>query len=206
MERTRGMRPSSASHCSSKVRPSRLAANMPVSSTTRMTRTKRKPGRSIPIRDCDDKKPGTKPSRVAISRPSTQRVMASGTQISSPVMKYFLMTRIRRGPRGAQDDAVEAGVDGAATGAALSLLAGTSALTGASALAALSAAGLALSDLAPAWLPCPLRKSVTYQPEPLSWKPAAVTCLVKVPCPHSGPTERTRDVQGKGGSVRVDLG
>ncbi|HLU00265.1 MAG TPA: hypothetical protein VKZ70_11045 [Burkholderiaceae bacterium] len=22
-----------------------------------------------------------------------------------------------------------------------------------------------------------LRKSVTYQPEPLSWKPAAVTCL-----------------------------
>jgi hypothetical protein len=23
----------------------------------------------------------------------------------------------------------------------------------------------------------PLRKSVTYQPEPLSWKPAAVTCL-----------------------------
>src|SRR5690606_23483950 len=29
---------------------------------------------------------------------------------------------------------------------------------------------------APAFLP-PSRKSVTYQPEPLSWKPAAVTCL-----------------------------
>ena len=32
----------------------------------------------------------------------------------------------------------------------------------------------------------PSRKSVTYQPEPLSWKPAAVTCLLKVSWPHSG--------------------
>src|SRR5690606_38954871 len=31
-----------------------------------------------------------------------------------------------------------------------------------------------------------LRKSVTYQPDPLSWKPAAVTCLAKVSCPHCG--------------------
>lgn len=28
--------------------------------------------------------------------------------------------------------------------------------------------------------PLPLRKSVTYQPVPLSWKPAAVNCFLKV--------------------------
>jgi hypothetical protein len=32
----------------------------------------------------------------------------------------------------------------------------------------------------------PLRKSVTYQPEPLSWKPAAVTCLENVSFPQAG--------------------
>src|SRR5690606_7624046 len=32
----------------------------------------------------------------------------------------------------------------------------------------------------------PLRKSVTYQPEPLSWKPAAVSCLVKAAAPQAG--------------------
>jgi len=35
------------------------------------------------------------------------------------------------------------------------------------------------------------RKSVTYQPEPLSWKPAAVTCFWYVLCPHSGQTVKT---------------
>jgi len=34
--------------------------------------------------------------------------------------------------------------------------------------------------------PEPPLKSVTYQPEPLSWKPAAVSCLEKVGLPHSG--------------------
>ena len=29
-------------------------------------------------------------------------------------------------------------------------------------------------------------KSVTYQPDPLSWNPAAVTCLAYVDCPHDG--------------------
>ncbi|MEY2654521.1 MAG: hypothetical protein RLZZ524_1549 [Pseudomonadota bacterium] len=32
----------------------------------------------------------------------------------------------------------------------------------------------------------PLRKSVAYQPEPLSWKPAAVTCLENVSAPQAG--------------------
>lgn len=35
-----------------------------------------------------------------------------------------------------------------------------------------------------------LRKSVTYQPLPLSWKPAAVTCLRKVSLLHSGHTDK----------------
>lgn len=32
----------------------------------------------------------------------------------------------------------------------------------------------------------PPRKSVTYQPVPLSWKPAAVTCFFKLMAPHAG--------------------
>ena len=39
-------------------------------------------------------------------------------------------------------------------------------------------------SLAPPELPP--RKSVTYQPEPLSWKPAAVTCLAKAGLPQAG--------------------
>ncbi|AIU28258.1 hypothetical protein LV28_18315 [Pandoraea pnomenusa] len=34
--------------------------------------------------------------------------------------------------------------------------------------------------------PDPPRKSVTYHPEPLSWNPAAVTCLRNESLPHSG--------------------
>jgi hypothetical protein len=46
-------------------------------------------------------------------------------------------------------------------------------------------AGLATPLLAPS---PPLRKSVTYQPEPLSWKPAAVTCLENADAPQAGHT------------------
>lgn len=48
----------------------------------------------------------------------------------------------------------------------------------------------ALDDAAPAAAPVAadplLRKSVTYHPVPLSWKPAAVNCLRKVSAPHAG--------------------
>lgn len=47
----------------------------------------------------------------------------------------------------------------------------------------LSAAG-ASAGVAAGLLP-PL-KSVAYQPEPLSWNPAAVSCLLKVGLPHEG--------------------
>lgn len=50
--------------------------------------------------------------------------------------------------------------------------------------AAASPPGAALA-LAPLLL-LPPRKSVTYQPEPFNWNPAAVTCLRKVSFPHSG--------------------
>jgi hypothetical protein len=46
----------------------------------------------------------------------------------------------------------------------------------------------ALAALAAA--PEPPRKSVAYQPEPLSWKPAAVTCLLKDSAPQAGQVVR----------------
>jgi len=36
----------------------------------------------------------------------------------------------------------------------------------------------------------PPRKSVAYQPEPLSWNPAAVTCLLKAAAPQAGQAVR----------------
>ena len=52
---------------------------------------------------------------------------------------------------------------------------------------AVDAAEVASED-AGAWLDFfdPSRKSVTYQPVPLSAKPAAVSCLTKRGAPHSG--------------------
>ena len=32
----------------------------------------------------------------------------------------------------------------------------------------------------------PPRKSVTYQPDPFNWNPAAVTCFAKLACPQLG--------------------
>ncbi|MCY1237262.1 hypothetical protein D9M72_499500 [compost metagenome] len=65
-------------------------------------------------------------------------------------------------------------------------LADDSAAAGALAAAAAAppAAPVAAGALAPA---LPPRKSVTYQPEPLSWKPAAVSCFLNEPAtPHDG--------------------
>ena len=47
-------------------------------------------------------------------------------------------------------------------------------------------AGALPSDAAGAGGFGPPLKSVAYQPEPLSWKPAAVSCLVKVAAWHAG--------------------
>ena len=75
-------------------------------------------------------------------------------------------------------DAPDAAEDDAAPSDALALP--LSALPAAAALVVLAATPVAASpDLAPG-LASLLRKSVTYQPEPLSWKPAAVSCFLKV--------------------------
>jgi len=61
-------------------------------------------------------------------------------------------------------------------------------LVAAAALTVLAAAPVAASpELAPG-LASLLRKSVTYQPEPLSWKPAAVSCFLKVSLLQLGQT------------------
>jgi hypothetical protein len=50
----------------------------------------------------------------------------------------------------------------------------------------LSAGDAESAGLAGAALLLPLRKSVTYQPEPFNWKPAAVTCLENASFPQAG--------------------
>ena len=59
-------------------------------------------------------------------------------------------------------------------------------LSAAAAGAAAAAAAAVAPPVAPVAAPEPPRKSVTYQPEPLSWKPAAVTCLAKLSAPQAG--------------------
>jgi hypothetical protein len=56
------------------------------------------------------------------------------------------------------------------------------ALLSADAVAPAAAAPVAAAEVPPE----PPRKSVTYQPEPLSWKPAAVICLLNVALPQAG--------------------
>jgi hypothetical protein len=87
----------------------------------------------------------------------------------------------------------EAGADGAAGVEAAVLEAAASVLAGLSPVADDSlpapTAGLAPPELLSAGaVEAPPRKSVTYQPEPLSWKPAAVTCFLKLSAPQAGHT------------------
>jgi len=68
---------------------------------------------------------------------------------------------------------------------------GTGALAGAAAAGSDAAVALSDLDVEPASAfgedsAFPPRKSVTYQPEPLSWKPAAVTCFSNAACPQAG--------------------
>ena len=87
------------------------------------------------------------------------------------------------------------GVEGAAGGGLAALLAAPDPLAGAadSVLGASDAAGAEPGSTPASGLAAgpelPPRKSVTYQPEPLSWKPAAVTCLVKASAPQAGQTD-----------------
>lgn len=83
-----------------------------------------------------------------------------------------------------------AGADGVAgDGLALAELEPAAAAWGAdAALPPPSACGWASAAAFSAGAPVldPLRKSVTYQPDPFSWNPAAVTCFLKLSAPHAG--------------------
>src|SRR5947209_4308729 len=133
-----------------------------------MVRMVPRPGMSKPIRVRGCQRSGTNSSDwsiVLMTRFSTQAVMASGTRISNPVMKYLRM-----------DLSVMVGrIAAAIRGLQVSLLpvlaAGAGAAAGAS-LAAAGAAGVLALAFAAAGA-APPRKSVAYQPVPLSWKPAA---------------------------------
>jgi len=61
-------------------------------------------------------------------------------------------------------------------------------LAAAAAFTVLAAAPVAASPDLPPGLASLLRKSVTYQPEPLSWNPAAVSCFLKVSLLQLGQT------------------
>jgi hypothetical protein len=67
-----------------------------VTRTTAITTATLKPGISRPNRDWGDKNAGTTLSSVLTARPKTQTVMTNGTQMSKPVMKYFLKDRMMR--------------------------------------------------------------------------------------------------------------
>ena len=58
------------------------------------------------------------------------------------------------------------------------------------AAAAAPLSALFSAGLSPPFFPPPSRKSVTYQPEPLSWKPAAVSCLLNALAPQAGHSVR----------------
>lgn len=123
-------------------------------------------------------------SSVSMIHFSTARVMNSGTITSKPENNHLRKASM------AADQSLLAGA-GAGAGAAG---AGLGAAVGEDAAGAESA-GLAPSPEAGAvagsdFLPPPSRKSVTYQPEPLSWKPAAVTCFSNALAPHAGHTFR----------------
>lgn len=85
--------------------------------------------------------------------------------------------------------AVAGAVDGAAAGV-LTTCCVLSGPAGAVALAPLSVLGATAVSLAGEASVLPPRKSVTYQPVPLSWKPAAVTCFSNADWPQLGQSLR----------------
>src|SRR5437899_3263760 len=116
---------------------------------------------------------------------STPSVMASGTMTSNPDSSHLRNASMAWRPQSALGAGEAAGA-GAGAGDGAGVAAGASA----GLAAAPSADGLAAELFsALAFLP-PSRKSVTYQPEPLSWKPAAVTCLLNALAPQAGHSER----------------
>ena len=101
--------------------------------------------------------------------------MASGTRISNPVMKYL---RIDLSGYGQTEPAAAGSLQVLLAPAGVAGLAGAGVLSPLPAAAGAGAAAGALPSTGPVAVPVdgavPPRKSVAYQPVPLSWKPAAV--------------------------------
>ena len=142
-------------------------------------------------------------SIVPMMRPSTHSVIASGTRTSRPVRNTDFRVvfsssavneprrrRVGRSPAGPRRSTAGGGRCSRAGAALVVVLSELLDAAGAVAAGAASvdAAGAASPDAVAGALvpPEPPRKSVTYQPEPFSWKPAAVTCLRNASFPHSG--------------------
>src|ERR1044071_2832919 len=87
--------------------PKKLVAKMPVSSTISSVRIAPSPGTWMPSQFSVCSRSGSSSSdwsSTSTTSFSTQMVMASGIQISSPVMKYFFMSRKTNGPARAGPD------------------------------------------------------------------------------------------------------
>jgi len=102
----------------------------------------------------------------------TATVIMIGTKTSRPANSHVRRAAITLAPySGEAEDAAGAGV----------------AVAGAAAGASPVDTGVAAGDAAVAAVALPpSRKSVTYQPLPFNWKPAAVTCFENVACKHDG--------------------
>jgi hypothetical protein len=93
-------------------------------------------------------------------------------------MKCFVVLKNQWQAQPVAQPPVAAGVEALVAESALALVLAEAVSLAAAAVPA-TAAG---ADVPPE----PPLKSVAYQPEPLSWKPAAVSCLENVGLPHSG--------------------
>src|SRR3990167_882504 len=200
MALTIGMRDIARSHCRSHHWPKMLVTNMPETSITATITSTLSPGMwrkdsmnaSAPtgatawlMLSSHENMPSIRPS----SHSSTQMVMASGSQTSRPAMMYLRTGWVIEQRAQWQAQPPPQDVDGAALVAPAPAPASgvPAAAAGAPAAppAAPAAAGASGAAGAAGAAPLPL-KSVAYQPEPLSWKPAAVTCLVNDSAPQAG--------------------
>src|SRR5450830_2001791 len=171
------MRVSRPSHSDTTWRPMKLRVARPVMKMISSVRMVPRPGIWKPTSASGRQLSGSSSSdwsMVPMIRLSTHSVIASGTRISRPVMKYLRMVSrfayeplegvLGAGADAAGADVVAAAVDAGAAAAGAEAGAASPAPAGASvAGSAVPVAPVLLATL----LPLP-RKSVTYQPEPLS--------------------------------------
>src|SRR6267142_993432 len=195
------MRCSKSCQNSTRCAPTKLVASTPVRKMTSMVRIAPSPGIWTPSQCSVWNDSGTSSSDASsVSKMtfSTHSVMINGIQISSPVIRYFLnapemkcfftasaneKARTRAGPVRSRK------VDAAAQAAALDSVLVSGFASGLdSVLLSVLVSALVSAFLSADFFAAPL-KSVAYQPVPLSWKPAAESCLRYSGLPQAGHTE-----------------